>query len=312
MTRPEGTPTGYFVILPPNVPEESRVDVGEVLRILMRRWWQGVLVALVGGIAVAAFVLNMPNQYESRILLAPVNSDPAGAAGMLRNQLGGLASLAGINLGGGGGDRKAEAVAMLSAEGFLAGFVKDEDLLPVLFADRWDQTKGTWRDQSRVPTVDDGVRKFKKLQRVSDDRKTGLVTMVIRWTDRELAARWANGLVGRLNEQLRRRAIDESALRIEYLNQELAKSDVVAFREAIFGLIEQQMNASMLANVQREYAFRTVDPALPADPKRKVAPPRSIFVLAGALALVVLWAALVLWRERRVWLAAPGAASIAL
>ena len=40
------------------------------------------------------------------------------------------------------------------------------------------------------------------MRRVSEDRKTGLVTLSIQWKDSVVAANWANAVVMRLNEAI--------------------------------------------------------------------------------------------------------------
>ena len=51
-------------------------------------------------VASIIYALSVPNQYKAMALLAPAKSDGGGLSGAL-GQMGGLASLAGISLGGG-------------------------------------------------------------------------------------------------------------------------------------------------------------------------------------------------------------------
>ena len=88
-------------------------------------------------------------------LAAPVTQNSSGIGGALRSQFGGLAALAGVDLGSGGG-RKDESIATLSSLGFARDFIVAENLLPVLFADKWDAAANRWRDPSQVPTLEAG------------------------------------------------------------------------------------------------------------------------------------------------------------
>jgi hypothetical protein len=137
-------------------------------------------------------------------------------------------------------------------------------MLHELFSDRWDRNGGRWQLGAKQPTLDEAVRKFTKTVRFSrEDHTTGLVTVAVEWYSPDLAARWANGLVSMVNERLRTEATRNADHSIEYLNKELAKTNVVEIRQAIYKVIEEQVNNAMLANVQREYAFRVIDPAVP-------------------------------------------------
>jgi len=228
------------------------------------------------------------------VLVAPVSEDggKGGGLGAALGNLGGLASLAGISLPSGGGAE--EALAVLKSREFLWAFVKDEKLMPVLFAEQWDADKKAWKesDPDKQPSLWDAWRKLTKggVLNVSTDKKTNLTTVAIEWTDPELAARWANALVARLNDYLRQRAIEESQANLAYLRRELARTQVEDVRKALFELISQEQKRAMLANTRVQYAFKVLDPASPPD--RKVKPKRALIVILSALVagfLAVIW-----------------------
>ena len=52
---------------------------------------------------------------------------------------------------------------------------------------------------------------------------------------------------------------------VEYLNQELEKTNVAELRQAIYRLIEAQIKQKTLARLRDEYVFRVLDPAAPPD-----------------------------------------------
>lgn len=296
-----GPPQGYFVIVPPR-DDESTVDLGRIARVLREAWMTLALAVLTGCVIAALISLQMRNVYRSEALIAPVTQGAAGNAAALRNQFGGLAALAGIDLGGGGG-RKEEFLATLSSAGFARDYILAENLMPVLFSEKWDADAGKWREGREPPTIEDGVKlMMTDVRTVSEDRRTGLVRVRVDWYEPETAARWANGLVALANARLRDQAIRSSALSIEYLNKELEKTSVVGLQQAIYRLIESQVNNSMFATVQPEYAFKVIDPAVPSDPRRKVAPHRTLIALGGGLLGGVLALGWVLWRQRAAWL----------
>jgi uncharacterized protein involved in exopolysaccharide biosynthesis len=51
-------------------------------------------------------------------------------------------------------------------------------------------------------------------------------------------------------------------------------------QQAIYRLIQNQVNNEMLANVEHEYAFRVIDPAVA--PETRVSPKRTIMTLVGS------------------------------
>ncbi len=287
---PDVPPAGYFLVVPPSDRDQGQVDLAEVLRTALRGW-RKVIGSTVVGAAIAALVsLMMPSVYRAQVLVAPVQQGGSGAASVLQGQVGGLAALAGIDLGGTSDSRK-EAFARLASAGFAQDFIVTNQLLPDLFPERWDANAGTWLPGVAVPSTADGVRRFtREVRSVAEDRKTGLVTLTVDWYDPKLAERWANGSIDLANERLRVDAIAKSEQSIAFLNSELRKTDVLELRQAIYRLIVAQLNNAMLANVQKDYAFRVIDPAVVPD--RRVRPRRSVITVVGGLiggAVGLLW-----------------------
>ena len=83
---------------------DDEIDLRELFLVL----WRGKgLITMVTGLAAIVSVvmaLSMPNIYQSTAVLAPKSGGGTGGLSRLASQYGGLASLAGINLGGLGSD----------------------------------------------------------------------------------------------------------------------------------------------------------------------------------------------------------------
>ena len=233
-------------------------------------------------LATATAFLMTP-KYRADVLMAPVIEDKnSGALSGLMNQFGGLASLAGINVSGGG--KVNEAIATLKSRAFTVKFIADNKLLPVLFSDKWNEEKKEWNVKrvEDTPSMWDAYELFnKEIRDVSTDNRSGLMTLSIVWKDREQAVQWANMLVSRVNKTLRDRAIEEAGKSLDFLNKELSKTSIVELQQVIYRLIEVQTNKIMLANVRIEYAFKVIDPAAVPDEDKFVEPKRKLIIFAG-------------------------------
>src|SRR5262249_46340657 len=162
--------------------------------------------------------------------------------------LGGLASLAGFAVGG-GNTQTEESLAVLRSQEFTEAFIESLHLMPKLFPKRWDERTGTWKTGPGVepPTLAQAFKYFDgRIRTISQDKKTGLVTVQIRWKNRQEATAWANALVERLNEEMRSRAITKTEASLGFLEKELNATAVVSTREAINRLIEAQIKQRML------------------------------------------------------------------
>ena len=82
---------------------------------------------------------------------------------------------------------------------------------------------------------------------------------------------------------MRASAAADAAKNIEYLEDELKKTNVMEVRQAVYSVMESQMHEIMLANVQEEYAFKVIDPAVVPDPDDYVRPKRLSIIILGLL-----------------------------
>lgn len=263
--------------------QADEISLKDIADALLARRWLIVLMTIGFAIGGAAVAFLLPEKYEASIVLSPVDDSAGGklgGAGSLLSQFGGLAALGGINVGGSG--KKAEAIATLQSHGLTENFIRDNNLLPILYADKWDAERKAWKtqDPEEVPTVWKAEKKFaKKIRSIGEDKKTGLVTLTIEWTDAELAARWAKDLVERANRDLRAREITQSQTNLAYLNDQLTKTSVVELQKAIYSLIEAEIKKVMIANGSDEFAFRVVDP--PRIAEERSSPKRGLIVAVG-------------------------------
>jgi uncharacterized protein involved in exopolysaccharide biosynthesis len=269
-----------------------------------RRWGAILIVLMVTGLAAGGSFLLKP-QYQATVVLVPTGSGAGGlgsAMGSALGSLGGLASLAGVSLGGGDASVE-ENLAFLRSREFTVKFIRENDLTKLLFADIWNSEQQRWK----VPTVDvpSDAACFKlfdqRIRFVSQDRKSSLVTVRIQWTNPSEAASWANRLVAVANSELRARAISRANSSIKHLQAELGKTSEIEIREAINRLIETQVRQRMLATVNSDYAFRVIDPAAVPDRTDRVSPNRVAITLVGGVVgcvLALVWVLFLLVRAK--------------
>ncbi len=294
----------YLVVLPQQ-DDGASINVTLLLKLLWKRSWIILLSMLVFGAATAAFVINKPNIYRASAIVAIHGSDEAAGQGIGRGDLGGLASLAGINISSGGGERN-ELVAVLTSRSLAEQFITEQKIIPALFWDR-RTSEGAWKD--RAPTIGEAVdRWLEDVLLVNEDRKTGLVTLSVEQVDRAQAASWANAYVEIANRTTRARQIREADATIAFLNQQIAANSLEGVRQALYRLIENNINRVALANVRPDHPFAFVDRAVAPEPKKKVRPKRSLMVIFGALGGGGLAAFIILLLGRNTFLEWPVAA----
>ncbi len=262
----------------PTLPREDSISVADIFRILWTgKWWVIGLTILSLGLGLL-YAYTATSWYRAEVLLKPVEPrSPQGLSGQL-GALGDLAGLAGFSIGN---NSSSEPIAVLTSRQFAADFIRDQNLLPLFFAEDWDPSAKRWKTSAKdQPDIRDGVRYFEKhVLHVVEDKKTNLVTVNVDWTDPATACAWANQLVARVNDVMRKRALAEAQDNVGYLKQELASSSLVTLQQATGRVLETELQKLMLANVSKEFAFKTIDPA--QVPKWRYSPRRPL-IIAGA------------------------------
>lgn len=250
---------------------ENQLTLVDLWKILWRRKFFIIFVTTLFAIGSVAYALSATEWYRAEVLLAPADKRTAPS---LTDALGGLASLAGI---GGGATDTVEALAVLRSREFSGAFIEDNNLLPVIYGDLAEAA-----DSSEAPDLRDAVRYFEdNVRTVSEDRRSGIVTLSIEWKDPDMAADWANQMVRRLNDQMRDEALKEAEKNIAYLEGELGQTSVYTLQQSIGRLLEGELQQLMLARGNDEFAFKVVDPA--QAPKIRSRPRRSLLAVVGTL-----------------------------
>ena len=280
-------------------PVKQDFTLKQVVKILLESRWFIICITLLVTLAAGSAAWLLPRKYQAIILISPTASTAGGgqlgALGSIASQFGGLASLTG--LGATGDSKKAESIATLQSEALTIRYIQQNDLLPVLYPKLWDEKTKTWteKDPSKVPTLWKANQMFKKgIRAIMTDTKSGLVTLTITWTDAKIAANWANGLVSLTNQYLREKAIAESERNIAYLTDQAARTNVIEARQAIYSILQNELNKMMLARGNDEYAFKIVDPASP--PEKPSYPQPLSWLLLGVFGGLFLSMAMVLGR----------------
>jgi uncharacterized protein involved in exopolysaccharide biosynthesis len=264
----------------------DEISVRRIVSAAMEHWKLMLLLPLLGAVLAVGSSLLMTRIYraQSVVTVAQAESINGGSLARLAGQLGAIGGLV-SGLGFGGNTDQSELwIATLRSRAALEAFVRKYDLLPTLFHQRWDPVKKSWkpRDGKELPpSMDDAVLKLKGVIGVNEDKRTGLITVSVKWKDREVAARWANDFVALVNEIARTRTVEESRRSIGFLEAELEKTNVVERRQIIYRLIESRVNDIMLAQGRLDYAFAVVDPATVPDKDKYASPRRFVLLVLG-------------------------------
>lgn len=310
---PEKDKVQYVAISPDMFQAQNNddeIDLRDLWNVIWRGKWIIIAITAIFAVASVFYALSLPNIYKSEALLAPADSEQQGGLSGLSGQLGGLASLAGVNLGGGKTDKTALAIEILKSREFFAKFAEKHNILPDLMAVKeWDMPtntvvydeeiysseSGEWVRKVKAPkkakpTMQEAKKVFEKLLTVEQSKKTGVIIISVKHYSPLVAQKWVDWLVKEINLSMKLRDKHEAERSILYLQEQIGKTIIVEQKNLLYQLIEEQAKTLMFTEVRDEYVFETIDrgiaPELKSEPKRAIIV--VIFILVGFLLAITL------------------------
>ncbi|QTE85287.1 Wzz/FepE/Etk N-terminal domain-containing protein [Shewanella algae] len=297
---PQQHPDAQFAV---NTMRDDEIDLRELFSVIWQGKWLIAGVTLVFAVASVVIALMLPNIYKSEALLAPA-SEEQGAGGLagLASQFGGLASMAGINLSGNNVTDKTQlAIEVLKSRQFIGEFIEKHQILPELMAvDKWNMADNTlsfeqdiYNSQSKTwirkvnppfqpkPSLQEAYKEFLEIFSVNKDKESGMVTISIEHQSPFVAKQWIDWLIADINRAMKDRDVVEATRSTEFLNKQIALTNVADIRTILYKLVEEQAKTIMFAEVRDEYVFKTIDPAF--IPEEKAKPKRALICVLGTM-----------------------------
>jgi uncharacterized protein involved in exopolysaccharide biosynthesis len=277
---------------------DDEIDIKELFyAVFDGRWIIACITSIISVIAVV-YSLILPNIYESRAILTPVNTTN-GITGALQSYSG-LAGLAGINLPYGDDDSNhLKALKKINSLSFFENNILTNINLPDLMAVKnWDHdtnsiiynsnifevNSNTWvrkysYPQQQIPSAQESFKVFnKKYLSLNEDNQTGHITLSIRHQSPFIAQQWSELIINEINNFYREKDKLESEKAVSFLNQQMSMSGLSEINQVLAELLQEELKKLTLIEANQYYVFEYIDP--PAVMEEKSEPDRvSIFIL---------------------------------
>ena len=281
------------------VDNTENVSLIRLLEVL----WKDKLIILVTSlcaalIAIYVSIFILPEKYKSQVLMMPADMSSMNTTS---SSICGLASLAGVSLA----EETTEAsvaLEVIKSRLFTKEFIKKREILvPLIAAKGWDKSSNKliidndlydessekWVRNVSFPkkTIPNDQEAFKfwkdEVFSISQDRKTGYISMSIEFFSPHVSKDWATWIVEDINNTMRDQAVKEAQLSIEYLNNELNSTTSEELKSLFYLIIKDNTEKIMLAYSRPEYVFKVIDP--PIAPYLKSYPQRLIIVISSTI-----------------------------
>lgn len=293
---------------------DDEIRLQKILYLVFKGKWTVVSITAFFSIIGVIYSLSLPNIYESKALLVPVEAS-SGISGALRNSS--LAGLVGAGFPSTSEENNSlKAKRKISSLSFFQNNILPNIFLPDLMAiSSWDlklnvisynnsiydNNTNTWvREYSyprnQIPSAQEAFKVFNsKHLSLSEDNNTGFITISIKHQSPFVAKQWADLVVDQINIFYRLKDKSKSEKAVSYLNEQIKMTGLSEIKEVIAELLQEETKKLTLIEANKYYVFDYIDP--PAVMESKSEPNRALFCILAALLGVMLGVIMVLIRH---------------
>ncbi|MDU0114557.1 Wzz/FepE/Etk N-terminal domain-containing protein [Psychrosphaera aquimarina] len=279
---------------------DDEIDLKELWNVI----WAGKLkifvITAVFGIASVFYALSLPNIYKATTVLAPTNQESSGGLGGLASQYGGLAAMAGINLGGSGDNKIEHALELMKSWHYLDSFITKYNLKPTFMAVvGWNKTtnqlvyddllynkttKAWILGSDNITLEPSSLATYKTVSgsiSVTQEKDTGLINLNVSHYSPNVAYDLTKLLTKELNDHFRNLDKQEAEASINFLTNKIDGTSNTEMRQVFYSMIEAHSKTLMMTEVNKQYLVKTLVPTMM--PEQKDKPKRALIVVLGTM-----------------------------
>jgi len=284
--------------------EEDEIDLRELGRTIWKYRWKLMFFTFIVTLLTILSVMAKPNTYTSSAKLIPQEKQ-----GGIPGGLGALASLAGIDVGGGGGGLRPDEAfnALLNDYIFMKEFLLKNGFYErinapdadknYVFAFGYDgiyrflHSKGKDAEKKDVNMEDALFKTYKQFSQklsIGSDKKSSMITVSFEDADRFLAKDVVEAFLRDASRKLKENDLSDIKKKIAYYKEELAKTTDASLKKQLSDLISALIQKEVLAKSSKYYNVKPF--TMPEVPyvKDKSGPKRGLIVVVAFVTSIIL------------------------
>lgn len=270
--------------------------------------------AIIFGFLFTIYAHIKPDLYKAEALLKVVESEDSPTSSSLSSSFGDIASLGGINVGGGSSQAKANlAIAVIKSRAFLENIINiDNNHAKIIAVDFYDKAsdqiiydenlyihdKKLWvREKSffdkifniektNKPTLIETHNIYiDEIINIEQDKKTGFLHISVKHQSPKFASNFLSLIIDEANNSIREKDLKDSSNSLNYLTRKISETNILDIKKSVSTLIEAQLEKQMRSYIKNDYILEKIDP--PIVPSIKSGPNRFFITISGFILGVV-------------------------
>ena len=289
--------------------EESTLDLLELINLLWENWKTILVVCSISAVLSVFYALSLPNIYQSKAILVPVDTKASGAGFSASSMLSSID--VGSILSGSMGSTKSNDISIetIQSLSFFTYMQERHNFYPQLLAlkeynlssnelkydpEIYDESSSKWVREVRFPktnppSIQEAYKTFNDMFDLMVDKRTGLVSVTFEHQSPYVAEQMLSWIISDVNSYIRDNEKKVAEDSLVYLQEKIQTTNITEIRRALSLIIQDQINTIMLAEVSDEYAFKVIED--PVVEENKIAPNRAltcilISIVGGILSVI--------------------------
>ena len=279
---------------------DAEITLGLFSKIIWSYRFFIILITFITSIFSVYYSLSLPNIYSSKSLII-VGDAEGRAASSLSASYGGIAQMAGINLGGGMANKSEIVLETIRSREFLKNLITFDSVLPNLMAvDSYDESNNkiiynkniydakskSWvrdapHNRSKIPSYIEAYDYYIKLLNIKFNKISGFISIEIKHQSPEFANDLSSLILNQVNFTAKKDDLNKADDALYFLNEISKSSQTTEVQEAINYLIANKLKSKMVASIDADYLIKVID--APFIPEKKSLPNRPIICILGSL-----------------------------
>ena len=230
------------------------------------------------------FSLMLPNIYKSESILAPTESDNSLSAQLM--SISPIARLGGMNIPQENSSKSEEALARIqSYDFFVKYFLPNIDSRNLSSIKKWDSSDNKIiyfkeNENSSKPSNQELFIAYNEILSINKNLENSFINISIAHQSPYIAKEWLNLIIDSINNSMRNEYIIIAENSINFLKSSLEDTNVQPIKDSISDLLENQLQALMLAKSNDDYIFKRL--SSPVASEYKDSPNRTTICILGA------------------------------
>ncbi|VAY86335.1 Lipopolysaccharide biosynthesis [hydrothermal vent metagenome] len=279
--------------------DEDEIDLRELFKTILKNKFKIALITFIITSLTILYTLSIPNSYKSSVVLDP--QDQPKSAGL--GGLSALAGMAGVSLGVSSMNTFNSMKAVLNDNAFQEMVIKKYKLTEKLTPEYMDKNlvfalgfrsiydifkSDSENDKSQDEIMFDTIKTLKKIVSLSNDEKSGAISMSVEMYDRFLAKEILDIYLKELTTYLQKIDMQDINKKLKYYKSELEKVDDIELKIQISQLMSSLIQKKVLSSASEYYNVKVMTQSQVAFIKDKSKPKRALIVIVSFITSIIL------------------------